>query len=143
MTLKPSLRDELEGLRSRVSGHLLAPGDTGFDEARAVWNAMIDRRPAAIVRASAVDDIAPTIALARERGPDLAVRGGGHNVAGNGTVEGGIVLDLGDLNAVTVDPASRTVRCRAGPRWRTSTPPPNLTAWSCRWESSQLPVSRG
>jgi hypothetical protein len=89
-------------------------GEPGFDESRAVWNAMIDRRPLAVVRAAAVSDVSPTIAFARRHGLDLAIRGGGHNVAGNGTVDGGIVLDLGDLADVTVDEAQQAVRVQAG-----------------------------
>lgn len=112
--MTPSLRDDLDRLRSRVSGSVLAPEDAGFEDARAVWNAMIDHRPAAVVRVSDVADIAATIAFSREHRLDLAVRGGGHNVAGNGTAEGGIVLDLGDLRAVSVDPSSRTVRVQGG-----------------------------
>ena len=97
-----------------VRGLVVADGEPGFDESRAVWNAMIDRRPLAVVRAAAVADVAPTIGFARRHGLDLAIRGGGHNVAGNGTVGGGIVLDLGDLTDVTVDPANRAVRVQAG-----------------------------
>ena len=100
-------------LQSEIKGTVVLPSDSAYDEARRVWNGLIDRRPAAIVRAADVADVAPTIRLARNLGLPLAVRGGGHNVAGNGTTDGGIVLDLGDLNAVEVDPASRTVR--AGP----------------------------
>jgi len=114
MTLTTQLADALQDLRGQVSGRVLTSGDADFDEARAVWNAMIERRPAAVVRAAGVGDIAPTIAFCRAHGLDLAVRGGGHNVAGAGTVEGGIVLDLGELNAVSVDPAARTVRAQGG-----------------------------
>src|SRR5512144_1016282 len=92
----------LMDLRGRVSGTLVSPHDVGYDEARVVWNAMIEPRPAAIVRAAGVDDVVATVAVARERGLELAVRGGGHNVAGNGSVDGGLVLDLGDLCSVSV-----------------------------------------
>ena len=110
----PTLHPGLDDLRTRVSGTVTGPGDPGYDEARAIWNGMIDRRPAAVVRAAGTDDVAPTIGFAREHGLDLAVRGGGHNVAGNGTVDDGLVLDLADLHAVTVDPATATVRVEAG-----------------------------
>lgn len=105
---------DTDELRRRVSGRVIAQADPDYDEARAVWNAMIDRRPAVLVRAAGVFDIAPTIAFAREHGVALAIRGGGHNVAGNGTVDGGIVLDLGELTDVRVDPVDRTVTAAAG-----------------------------
>jgi FAD/FMN-containing dehydrogenase len=104
----------LRVLRDRLSGTLVTAQDDGYDQARSVWNAMIERRPAAIVRAAGLNDVVATIATAREHDLDLAVRGGGHNVAGNGTVDGGVVLDLGDLRAVTVEAASRTVRVEGG-----------------------------
>jgi FAD/FMN-containing dehydrogenase len=107
MTALARLRDEIEGT-------VLEPGDDAYDEARSVWNGMIDRRPAAVVRAASVGDIAPTIRRARELGLPLAIRGGGHNVAGNGTVEAGIVLDLGGLTGVEVDLGTRTVRVGPG-----------------------------
>src|SRR3954449_12227598 len=109
-----ALRPELDDLRTRVSGTVTGPEDPGYDEARAIWNGMIDRRPATVVRAADVHDVAPTIGFAREHGLALAVRGGGHNVAGNGTVDDGLVLDLADLHAVSVDPAAATVRVEAG-----------------------------
>jgi FAD/FMN-containing dehydrogenase len=101
-------------LQPAIRGTISEPGDPGYDEARSVWNGMIDRRPMAVVRAAGVDDIVPTIRTARELGVPLAVRGGGHNVAGNGTVDGGIVLDLGGLTDVRVDPDRREVRVAPG-----------------------------
>ncbi len=101
-------------LRARVAGRALTADDADFDEARRVWNGMIDRWPLVIVQAATTDDIAPTIDLARTTGLRLAIRGGGHNVAGNGTVDGGVVLDLGGLDAVEVDANTRLVRTGPG-----------------------------
>jgi len=101
-------------LRGVVRGEVLIPGDADYDEARRVWNGMIDKRPALVARAVIADDVIPVVALARESGLPLAIRGGGHNVAGNGTVDDGIVLDLGRLTAVEVDPVTRLVRVSAG-----------------------------
>lgn len=105
---------DVQDLRGRVSGQVVTPSDPGYDAARSVWNAMIDRRPLAVVRAGSAADVAPTIAFTRQRGLDLAIRGAGHNVAGYGTADGGVVLDLGDLNEVTVDAADRSVRAGGG-----------------------------
>jgi FAD/FMN-containing dehydrogenase len=104
----------IEKLRASIKGRVLAPGDADYDESRRVWNGMIDKRPRLIVQASGAGDVAPAIAFARETGLPLAIRGGGHNVAGNGTVDDGILLDLGRLNAVEVDPDARLVRVEAG-----------------------------
>ena len=114
MSLTAVKRDHIENLRRRVSGRVVVAEDGDFDTARSLWNALVDRRPEVIVRAGHVDDVSPTIAFARDRGLDLAIRGGGHNVAGNGSVDGGVVLDLGDLNDVVVDPDAATVRVQAG-----------------------------
>ena len=110
----PLSADRIATFRQAVEGRVLVPGDVEYDEARRVWNAMIDKRPRLIIQASGADDVAPTIALARETGLALAIRGGGHNVAGNGTVEGGILLDLGRLDTVEVDPDARLVTVGAG-----------------------------
>jgi FAD/FMN-containing dehydrogenase len=106
--------EAIASLRAAVTGNVLLPGEAGYDEARRVWNGMIDKRPALIVQATDAGDVAPTIALARASALALAIRGGGHNVAGNGTVDGGILLDMGQLNTVKVDPDARLVRVGAG-----------------------------
>lgn len=104
----------LHELRGRLQGSLLEPQDPLYEEARTVWNGMVDLRPRAIARAGAVSDIDVVLAAARASGLALAVRGGGHNVAGHGTVDGGLVLDLGALRAVTVDAGSRLVTVEPG-----------------------------
>ncbi len=81
--------DRLDALRAALRGTLLLPGDSGYDEARAVWNAMIDCRPAAIVRAAGAADVIQAVNLARDTGLELAVKGGGHNIAGKATCDGG------------------------------------------------------
>jgi FAD/FMN-containing dehydrogenase len=109
-----TMQPELDDLRTRVAGTVTGREDPGYDAARAVWNGMVDRRPWAVVRAADVRDVAPTVAYVREHGLDLAIRGGGHHVAGNGAVDHGVVLDLADVHAVSVDAAARTVRVGAG-----------------------------
>jgi len=104
-------------LGSRFSGTLIGPDDSGYDEARAVFNAMIDRRPALIARCQNTADAAATIAFARDHDLLLAVRGGGHNGGGLGVCDNGVVLDLAGLNSVEVDPANRTIRAGGGCTW--------------------------
>jgi FAD/FMN-containing dehydrogenase len=104
----------LDDLATTLAGELVRPGDPSYDEARSVWNGMIDLRPAAIVRCASAADVRDTLRVARESGLPLAVRGGGHNVAGFGTVDGGLVVDLSPLNVVTVDPVARRVRAGGG-----------------------------
>ena len=74
---------------------MVLPGDAEWDHARAVWNGLIDRQPVGVIRAATTEDVLAGIGLAREHALSLAVRGGGHNVAGHGTVDGGLVIDLG------------------------------------------------
>lgn len=100
-----------------LDGLLMTPASPGYDDARRVWNGMIDRHPAAIVRCASERDVQITVAVARERGLDLAVRGGGHGVAGFSTVEAGIVLDLAGLATVEVDPQRRVATVGGGATW--------------------------
>jgi FAD/FMN-containing dehydrogenase len=108
---------EATGLRERMTGQVVTPGDAGYDEARAIYNGMIDRRPAVIARCRSVADVRAALEAGRRAGLSIAVRGGGHNGPGFGTVEGGLVIDLSPMNAVHVDPAARTARVRGGATW--------------------------
>ncbi len=108
--------DPLAQLRSRIAGPVLGADDEGYDEARRVWNGIIDRSPLAVVRVADEDDVAAAVAYAREHGLPLAVRGGGHGVAGYGTVDGGVVIDLRALNQVEVRAQDATVRVGGGAR---------------------------
>jgi len=107
----------IDQLRERARGAVIEPGDDLYDEARTVYNAMIDRRPRVVVRCSDAGDVMAAVDFARENGLDLAVRGGGHSVPGFGTVEGGVVADLSGMRGVRVDPAARTARAEGGATW--------------------------
>jgi FAD/FMN-containing dehydrogenase len=104
-------------LKNMVRGTTHLPGGDGYDQARQVWNGMIDRRPAAIICAAGVADVMVTVRFARERGLPVAIRCGGHNVAGNAVGDGGVVIDLGGLKSVRVDPAERRARAGGGLLW--------------------------
>src|SRR6188508_1463616 len=106
----------IDELAARVRGAVVRPGDAGYDEARRVWNGLIDRRPALIVRASGTADVIEAVGFARDQGLLLSIRGGGHNVAGNAVNDGGIVIDLSSMRAVHVDPSTRRVRVQGGAR---------------------------
>ena len=104
----------VEEFNASLRGQLLLAGDDGYDEARVIWNGMADKRPALIVRCSGVADVIDAVNFARTNNLRLAVRGGGHNVAGNAVCDGGIVIDLSSMNGVRVDPAARRVRAGGG-----------------------------
>jgi FAD/FMN-containing dehydrogenase len=104
----------VDGLRAALRGPLLLDGDAGYEEARSVWNAMIDRRPALVARCLGVADILAGVRFARESGIALSMKGGGHNISGLAVAEGGLMLDLSLMRGVWVDPRSRVARAQAG-----------------------------
>jgi len=113
MTPAAAARREL----AAFNGRLVGPEDSGYDEARKVYNAMIDRRPAVIGKPTSPTEVAQLIHFAREHGLPVAVRGGGHNGAGLGTVDDGVVIDLSLMRDVEVRPQERTVRVGGGATW--------------------------
>ena len=109
--------DQVTELGMMFRGPLSGPGDPGYDQMRVVENLAVDRQPGLIIRCSGEADVIDGVNLARERGLLLAVRAGGHHVAGHGTVDGGLVLDLRDMNGVWVDPVNKKVRVQGGATW--------------------------
>ncbi len=107
----------IDQLREQVRGEVIAPGDEAYEEARAVYNAMIDKRPAVVVRPVNAGDVIAAVNFARESAIDLAVRGGSHGVPGFGTCEGGVAIDLSRMKGVRVDPAARSARAEGGATW--------------------------
>jgi FAD/FMN-containing dehydrogenase len=101
-------------LEGRLRGRLVQPSDDDYDAIRAVWNGMVDKRPALIARCAGAADVVACVKFARRHDVTVAVRGGGHNVAGVAVADGGLVIDLSPMRAVRVDPGTRTVRAQAG-----------------------------
>lgn len=116
IAVSPSLArpESLARLARALGDRVITPGDPGYDSAREVWNATVDRRPAAIVRPTSAADVSRAVVFARETGVDLAIRGGGHSMAGHGTVDDGIVLDMRRLQGLRIDPSRRIARAEAG-----------------------------
>jgi FAD/FMN-containing dehydrogenase len=106
--------DTLDALRQSLRGAVCLPDEAGYDEARTIWNAMIDRHPGAVVRCKGASDIIRAVTFAREHGILLAVRAGGHNIAGNAVCEAGLLLDLSLMRSIRVDPVRRTALVEPG-----------------------------
>jgi FAD/FMN-containing dehydrogenase len=106
--------DTIAAFRQTLRGNLCLGQEAGYDEARTIWNAMIDRHPGAVVRCGDAEDIIRAVRFARERGLLLAVRGGGHNIAGNAVCDGGLLIDLSPMRSIRVDPTHRTARVESG-----------------------------
>ena len=107
----------VQNFADSLRGRLLRPGDGGYDEARKVWNGMIDRRPAFIARCAGVADVIAAVRFAREHELLVSVRGGGHNITGNAVCEGGLMIDLSPMKSARVDPVNRRARAEAGLTW--------------------------
>ncbi len=103
-------------LQGSLRGRLILPGEREYDAARRVWNGMVDKRPAVIVRCAAVEDVVHAVHYARQQGLPIAIRGGGHNVAGSATVQRGLLIDLSHMRQVHVDPDRCTAAAQGGAR---------------------------
>jgi hypothetical protein len=108
---------DLEAFKMNVRGGVLLGGDKDYDEVRTIWNGMHDKKPALIARCSGVADVIAAVNFARDHKIMLAVRGGGHNVGGSASCDGGIMIDLSTMIGVWVDPNNRTVRAQGGATW--------------------------
>lgn len=108
---------QVEDLRRGVAGVVLAPGDDGYDDARRVHNGLVDKRPAVIARCTTTADVAAAVRLGIETGVEIAVRGGGHNVAGKAVTDGGVMIDLSLMKRIQVDPDAKTVTAEGGVTW--------------------------
>src|SRR5262249_17266440 len=105
---------QLAGIRGTVRGQVCLEGSPGYDEARTIWNAMIDRHPDVVIRCAETADIIQAVRFANEHDLAIAVRGGGHNIAGNAVGDGGLLIDLSPMKVVKVDPQSRTTSVGPG-----------------------------
>ena len=114
LTLDPIL---LDALVRRISGRVLRPTDDGYDAARRVYNGLVDRTPAVIVRCRSAADVAAGVRFARAAGLDVSVRGGGHNVAGRAVADDAVMIDLAEMKSAVVDAEARTVRAEGGLTW--------------------------
>lgn len=117
MNPTPSFADTVTELAKSFTGQILWPTDPGYEDARKVHNGLIDKRPALIARCRGLGDIVDAVKVAREQKLEVAVRGGGHNVAGRATVDGGLMIDLSLMKGIHVDPKARTARAQGGLTW--------------------------
>src|SRR5437868_14898841 len=105
-------------LAPEFTGELLQPTDPGYDEARRVHNGLVDKRPTLIARCRGTADVADAVKLARTLNLEVAIRGGGHNVAGRATIDGGLMIDLAPMKGIYVDARARTARVQGGVLWK-------------------------
>ena len=113
-----NLKSTLKAVDGEFNGNIFVPTDSGYDEARAVWNAMIDRRPAVIAQCCNTDDVIAAVKLANAQSLPIAIKGGGHNVAGHAVCDDGVMIDLSLMRNVEVDVARRVAVVEGGALWR-------------------------
>jgi hypothetical protein len=143
MAIQPATPTHLAAaLAELIAGEVIAPDHPEYETARRVWNAMIDKRPAVIARCADAEDVATAIRFAAEHELPLAVRGGGHNVAGTAVVDDGLVIDLSAMRDVRIDASGRTMHVQGALRGRTSTESPRPSASRLRAASCPRPASR-
>jgi FAD/FMN-containing dehydrogenase len=104
----------IDKFKASLRGELLVPADSGYQEARSIWNGMIDRRPALIVQGLGVSDVITCVNFAREQNLTLSIKGGGHNISGLAVCDAGLVLDMSRMRGVWVDQSKRTAHAQAG-----------------------------
>jgi FAD/FMN-containing dehydrogenase len=139
-----TMRGSIDGLRAAMSGPVIGPADPGYDEARRVWNADIDRRPAMIARCTSAADVAAAVTFAAETGLEMTVRGGAHSMSGESVADHGLMIDLSQLNQVSVDAQAKHARAGGGALLADlSTRRRRRTAWRCPPAMSVTPVSPG
>jgi FAD/FMN-containing dehydrogenase len=107
----------VDELRAAFQGRVIGPEDAGYDEARKIWNGMIDKRPALIAQCAGTSDVVAAVNIARQKDLAVAVRAGGHNVSGNATCDDGVVIDLRPMKGVSVDPDGLIARAEGGVTW--------------------------
>jgi len=117
MTAVRSVTAEVAEFGNNFRGTLMRAGDEGYDEARRVHNGLINKKPALIAQCRDLSDVAGAVRLAQRLGLEVAVRGGGHNVAGRATIDGGVMIDLSPMKGIEVDPERRRVRAQGGVTW--------------------------
>ena len=139
-TVAPT-RAQLETLRRSFTGEVVTPDAAGYDDARRVWNAMFDRRPALLVRPLTVDDVVAAVRFGREVDLEIAIRGGGHSAVGHSTIDGGLVIDLGRMDDVSVDPSGGSLGPAVGRCSASSISRPRSTGSSVPWGWSATQAS--
>src|SRR5690606_23696608 len=117
MAHQTGIDQSVELLKQVFTGSILRPGEAEYDKARKVHNGLIDKRPRLIARCVGTADVVDAVKLGRDFNLEIAVRGGGHNVGGRGTVDGGLMIDLAPMKGIHVNAKARTARCQGGVNW--------------------------